>query len=358
MKDKLDILFDLMGKSERAYLYSNPYEDLLSTLSNNNDAFLFLYESMPESIKPNLNTCSENFRRDFLDVIKKEDEKTFNSYFFSGMHKHFDSDSIRELQFKLPDNIQLKEYWRTIDTPKNIDDIIEFLAELWINNSPDYQAMFEHYLPKFEKINKNTSDKSRTADRFAWWSRKIIEKEGIQKYFEFCKTINVEPINFCVKADKNFSLYIQNINLDDLNFLINYGENLIKTNPECKIKYSFQAVEKMCGYGNILNRLSELAQNDIPENQEKFSLIWSTQKEYIKTTIHKGIGMSNVKITDTLDKAIKELLNSSFSFDSRGWSTSLGLYKDNLKSIIAKGNISDLDLPPSANPIEQKKLKI
>jgi hypothetical protein len=362
MKDKLDILFSLVEKGKSLNYYGNPFEEMLYAFSSNKDAFMFLYESMPNDVKPNLIKCTNNFRGIFLRVIMNLDEQTFNNYFFAGMHELYDAEALRNLHFKLPNNTKLKAYWKTKESPKNIDAIVDLLFKLWSCNADSYPEMLEKYRSKLEKLSSITSQKSRAAEYFSNWVNMIIKKDGVQEFFKFCEEIKVEPISFCFYTNKNLGMDVCTMTQNDLKFLVDYGEKLINSEKHCPIKCSFQAVECACyclhGEPKIINALQSLT-NYNPDI-EKISFIWSNQKEYIKYALK--FLLSKVVYTEkNLSMSIPELVNkiNKEAFKDTHWSSTLQLRKDEFNNMIQVATISELEkeLPVNADS-NKKKLKL
>jgi hypothetical protein len=364
MKDKLDILFELVKKNHQPNSYQCPYESLLYPVSSNNEAFMFLYESMPEDVRPNLSTCSKHFRAIFLSVLVKLNEKTFNNYFFSGMHELYNAEELRGLHFNLPDNKQLKQYWKSKENPANIDTVVDFLAKLWANNADYYPEMLEKYLPKLKKLEKITSSKSRAAEYFADWSRLMIIREGLPHFFNFCEKIGLEPVSFCRNTKQKLAMDIHAMSQRDLEFLVNYGDKLIQSNKKPQLKYSFEAVEAACyyfqGVPQIINALISLSKSKNPD-LTKLSYIWSTQKDYIKYSLKKLV--SKITYTDLSNKSmsIPVLINeiNKNAFDYPNWSSILQIKQDEFNNMIKLASIAELEkeLPVNEEP-NKKKLKL
>lgn len=352
MKDKLDIFFNLLKQKEKDAYYRDIYEDMLRNISSNRDAFLFLYESMPLDVKPDLVECSQYFRETFLSVIEKEDEKTFNSYFFSGMHECFDLETIRKLHFKLPTNEKLKEYFKGKDNPKNIDEIVSSLSLLWQNNSEHFSDMFKKYKPKLEKLSKITREKSRAAEYFCYWGRKIINKHGFDYFLDFCKGIKLEPICFCLNTNQNLGYDIVKMTPQEVEFFINYGNNFTDLkNP--RFKYSFRAIEAVCNYTELFHSLVKISENHTPENLKKFSIIWDTQQDYLKEVFGNFLHDRNYQ-DSTVDFLAQRILNESFD-RKNDYSHNVKYYKKDFERVLSWGKVATLEVELHKNDEPQQK---
>lgn len=356
MKDKLDILIELLLKSDS--YHSDKFTKLLNSVSHNSDAFLFLYEAMPEEHRPKLED-SQYFRDIFLYAISCQDEKTFNNYFFSGLHELLNVEEIRKLHFKFPENEKLKEYSKSKDNPKNIDEIVNVLSQLWGQNSEHYPEMLNRYLPKLQKLSEIKSKKSRAADYFAWWGIRMIKKDGLQKFFEFCQTIQLEPVSFSSKTGMNFRLEPENMKIEDLKFLINYGEKLFGDSKSPGVKSSYLVIEKMSSYAPITQLLNKLTKEETPENIDKFLLIWKTQQKHIKDVFNKIVhGTINPDKTETVE-LIQQVVNETFIGDA-DWHSDSNMRKSDIERIISWGKRMELEvsLPVKNEQTNNKKVKI
>lgn len=354
MKDKLDILFNLLkNKDKGSYSYNNDiYEALLEKIANNRDAFFFLYDSMPNDVKPNLLTCSQSFRKTFLNIIETEDEKTFNSYFFSGMHEFFDLEKIRELHFKFPDNEKLKEYFKSKDNPQKIDEIVASLSLLWQNDSEHFQDMLEKYKPKLEKLAKINRANSRAAEYFAYWGRLIIEKHSLDYFIDFCKEIKLEPVSFCFNTNQHLGYDLKNMKQEVLEFFINYGQNLVDLNYP-RFNHSFNAIEAVCRYGDLFHSLIEISKEHNHENLIKFSTIWDTQQNYIKEILARLLYKRDYE-NYSVDYLSKKILEASFE-EKSGYSYSMKIYKSDFQRVIEWGKIATLEAELPKNEGNQKR---
>lgn len=354
MKDKLDILFNLLkNKDKGSYSYHNDiYEAFLEKIASNREAFFFLYDSMPNDVKPNLLTCSQNFRKTFLNIIETGDEKTFNSYFFSGMHEFFDLEKIRELHFKLPNNEKLKEYFKSKDNPQKIDEIVASLSLLWQNDSEHFQEMLEKYKPKLEKLAKINRANSRAAEYFAYWGRLIIEKHGFDYFIDFCKEIKLEPISFCFNTNQNLGYELKNMNQEQLEFFLNYGQNLVDLNYH-RFNHSFNAIEAVCKYDQLFQSLIDISKNNNNENLVKFCTIWDTQQNYIREILARFLYKSDYE-NYSVDYLSKKILESSFE-EKSGYSYSMKIYKSDFQRVIEWGKIAALEAELPKNEGNQKR---
>jgi hypothetical protein len=359
MNDKLDILFNLLkNKDKGSYSYHNDiYEEFLENIASNREAFFFLYESMPTDVKPDLLTCSQNFRKTFLNVIEKEDEKTFNSYFFAGMHEFFDLEKIRQLHFKFPGNEKLKEHFKSKDNPQKIDEVVASLSLLWQNNSDHFQDMLEKYKPKLEKLSKINSPQSRAAEHFTHWGRLIIKKHGIDYFINFCKDIKLEPVSFCLNNNQHLGYELEKMTQEQLEFFINYGQNLVDLNYH-RFNHSFKAIEAVCGHASLFRSLIKLSEKDNHENLKKFSTIWDTQQEYIKEIFARFIYKSDYQ-NYSVNYLAKKILEDSFD-EKTGYSHNIKIYKKEFQRLVEWGKIAGLEseLPKNEGNVQKRINKI
>jgi hypothetical protein len=358
MKDKLDILVDLIQKGDKKYC--DPYEDMLRAVAFNSDAFLFLYESLPEAVRPKLNDKSAYFRELFVNAISKQDERTFNNYFFNEIHELLSIDEIRALHFKLPENEKLKSYLKSKDNPKNIDEIVGVLSQLWSQNAEHYQEMLEQYSPKLEKLAEIKSRKSRAAEYFSYWGSQMIKREGLDSFLSFCEKINLEPFRFCMQTGKNFGLEPHKMAVEDLRKLINYGDKLFNNIPVHSGKPSYQVIEMMSGYAPIIQFLKKVSEQGTAEDTEKFGLIWETQQLHIKHTFNKiRYNTINLDRTCTVD-VIKQVANEIFAGNSSDWHKDSNMNKSDFFRIIAWGTYAEVNMkvPLKDGQTETKRIKI
>lgn len=282
MKDKLDILIDILGKNKNEEEFH--IASLFSGIKDS-DAFLFLYESIDIKKRPNLKNCCIEFKENFLKAISEQEETTFNKYFFEVLKERLTNDEVRNLHFKFPKNEKLKLYLKNIDNPKNIDEIISVLFKLWMKKSENYVEMLEKYLPKLNKLNLIESKKSRAANNFSEWGKNYINKNGVKDFIDFCESFNLNIFSFCKKTDLNFPMDIVSMKIEDFDTLLEFSKNILKKeNTDNKYKSEYEIIEKIIGYQPILETLINLSKS---EQKNKFIKIWDTQQYYFKKVVDK-----------------------------------------------------------------------
>lgn len=345
-KDKLDVLLDILKKNPQKYRY--PIKDMLVAVGGNHDAFLFLFENLSEEDKPKINQGYSQYKSYFLDAIIAQDEKTFNHYFFKYCSDVVDIEEIRSLYFKLPNNEKLKNFLEEKDNPQSIDKIVEKLSVLWSQEAKQYQENYQRYLPKLQKLALLKGNKSRAADYFSYWGRKMIDNKGIDYFFDFCGKINLEPFIFCINTKKNFSIDLNKADKDTLEKLMLYGEKMmLEYSVTHKFQFPYSVVEKISGYYPILGLLKNLSTQNPPKEKE-FVFIWDNNQEYIKDILKKQLFIRG-------DKSIEELLKA-LKTHTQDIGSQLGIHQKDIDDLISFSQYAKLNQTLIVNE-ENKSIK-